>query len=400
MEDMRKPDQKHLSSFILGLLVFFVVSGAYAAMFLVVRSSSESLSRIQGAFTNCYESIQNQRSALSHPDMQDVGPAVDFEAMDAAVLRFKELSAILWMHRNENSALAMEIAWNDWKRESKQQLQPTIESRQLLQALKNARIQLGDLNRRTRDAFDLAIFLLGLLFSLGTAGFIAFYARLRQSRLKEEFAAEHLKRALESEDEIRRAIALELHDGIAQDIAAARMLCERAGSKEADTQNLVHRAAQTLGDVNHKIRILCTELRPPALEILGLQEALRTFCDTESSRLAKTFTFISETEIPRLARRVEGNLYCILREAIINAAKHSRTGDVEVRSRIINSGKGGPVLVIEVLDHGFDAMTRHMNQGIGLGLAAMKERAEQIGADLLINLDPDGSLIRVTITIS
>ena len=97
---------------------------------------------------------------------------------------------------------------------------------------------------------------------------------------------------------------------------------------------------------------------------------------------------------------MEGNLYCILREAIINAAKHSRTGDVEVRSRIINSGKGGPVLVIEVLDHGFDAMTRHMNQGIGLGLAAMKERAEQIGADLLINLDPDGSLIRVTITIS
>jgi len=399
MEGMRKPDREQLSSFILGILVFLVVSGAYAAMFLVVRRSSESLYRIQGAFTSCHDSIQGQRLAQSFPDMWDESPAVDIEAMDVAVKRFKELSAILWKPRNNSSAIVMDIVWNEWKQTSDKHPLPPYESRQLLQALKNARIQLSDLNRSTRDAFDLVIFLSGLLFSLGTAGSIAFYARLQQSRLKEEFAAENLKKALASEDEIRKTIAMELHDDIAQDVAAARMLCERAGGMEADTRNLVNRAARTLGDVNHKIRILCTELRPPALEELGLHEALRTFCDTESGRQAKALTYFSDTEIPRLASQVEGNLYRIVREAIINAAKHSRDGDAEIRSRIIQSGKGCKDLVIEVIDRGYNDSSRDKHRGYGLGFAAMKDRAEQIGADLLIRLEPDGSLIRVTLAL-
>ena len=399
MKGMRKPDQGHIYAFILGILFFLVVFGAYAAMFLVGRRSSEALDRIQNTFANCYDSIQDQRLAASYPEAQENWIPVDINAMDAAVNRFKELSAILWMPRSKSPAIVMDIAWNDWKQASGRQPLPPYESRQLLHAIRMAKEQLGTLNRNTSDAFDLVIFLSGLLFSLGTAGSIAFYARLQQSRLKEEFAAENLKKALESEDEIRKTIAMELHDDIAQDVAAARMLCERAQGQNDESPNLIHRAALTLGEVNNKIRVLCTQLRPPALEELGLQEAIRTLCDTESERQAKSLIFLAETEIPRLPTQVEGNLYRILREAIINAAKHTSNGDAEVRSRITHTGKGHKELVIEVRDHGYDQLAYNEYRGYGLGLTAMKERAEQIGADLQIKLDPGGSLVRIILAL-
>lgn len=364
-------------------------------MFLVGRRSSEALDRIQTSFGNCYDSIQDQRIVEAFPGTQNEWPPVDRETMDAAVRRFKELSAILWIPRSKSPSIVIDIAWNDWKQATEKVPLPQNESRQLLRALRLAGIQLSELNHNIRDAFDLVIFLSGLLFSLGTAGSIAFYARLQQSRLKEEFSALNLNKALESEDAIRKTIAMELHDDIAQDVAAARMLCERAEGLEAEAPSLVHRAALTLGEVNHKIRILCTELRPPALEELGLHEAIRTLCDTESERQAKSLTFLPETEIPRLPGQVEGNLYRIVREAIKNASKHSREGDAEVRSRITLTGRGCKDLVIEVRDRGFDELARNRYRGYGLGLAAMKERAERIGAELLINLDPGGSLVRV-----
>jgi signal transduction histidine kinase len=397
MEEMRKPDQGQLSAFILGTLFFLLLFGAYASMFLVGRRSSQALDSMRDTFARCYESIQNQQLAEAIPGIQADWLPVDLEAMDTAVERFKELSAILWMPRSKSPAIVMDIVWNDWKEAARNQPLPQYESRQLLHAIRLAGNQLGQLNRSTNDAFDLVIFLSGLLFSLGTAGSIAFYSRLQQSRLKEEFAADNLKKALESEDGIRKTIAMELHDDIAQDVAAARMLCERAQGSEADVRNLIHRAALTLGEVNHKIRILCTELRPPALEELGLNEAIRTLCDTESERRAKSLVFLAEAEIPRLPTQVEGNLFRIIREAIINAVKHTTDGDAEVRARINQNGKGRKELVIEVRDHGSNNAPENRFQGSGLGLTAMRERAEQIGAELLIKLDSDGSLIRVTL---
>ena len=399
IKGMRKPDQGPRSSFLLGILFFLVVFGAYAAMFLVGRRSSEALDKIQTTFSNCYDSIQDQRLSASFPEAQENWLPVDIHAMDTAVDRFKELSAILWMPRNKSPAIVMNNAWRDWKLAANKHPLPPYESRQLLFAIRLAREQLSTLNRNTSDAFDLVIFMTGLLFSLGATGAIAFYARLQQSRLKEEFAADNLKKALESEDEIRKTIAMELHDDIAQDVAAARMLCERARGLEPEAPNLIHRAALTLGEVNNKIRILCTQLRPPALEELGLHEAIRTLCDTESERQAKSLVFLADSGIPRLPAQVEANLYRIIREAIVNATKHTRNGDAEVQARITQTNKGSKNLVIEIRDHGYNEMTRSRYQGYGLGFAAMKERAEQIGADLLIKLDPEGSLVRIVLAL-
>jgi nitrate/nitrite-specific signal transduction histidine kinase len=83
----------------------------------------------------------------------------------------------------------------------------------------------------------------------------------------------------------------------------------------------------------------------------------------------------------------------------MNASKHSRDGDAEVRCRIVHKAKGSRELILEVRDLGYDEADRNRHRGYGLGLTAMKERAGQIGADLFIKLDPGGSLVRVILAL-
>jgi signal transduction histidine kinase len=198
---------------------------------------------------------------------------------------------------------------------------------------------------------------------------------------------------------------MELHDDIAQDIAAARMLCERMNTPRASTPELASRAATTLGDVNQKIRSLCTELRPPALEQTGLQEAIRTLCEAEAERHSRPLRFISGGGIPRLQSQIEANLYRIIREAVVNAMKHARYGSIEVSIRMTGADSSQASLTIEIQDSGYEQESRADKQagsqagsrGFGFGIAAMQERAALIGAALSVQLDPEGSVVRIMV---
>ncbi|MGD9939722.1 MAG: ATP-binding protein [Clostridia bacterium] len=412
---MHRPEFRRFPTELLGILFFLILVFTYAAIFMVDRRSDEALISLQNAFDTTYEGIQELRIAsLTNPAaaaLQVDGPLqvpavlqmVDTARMDTAISRFKNLSTIQWLPRQEDPAIRLEQAWQAWLEALAYQPSPEKENLQLLGTIKLADTYLEELRLRTTDAFDLIIFLSGVLFSLGTSGSIAFYARLRQSQLKEEFSAANLKKALESEDEIRRTIAMELHDDIAQDIAAARMLCERMDTTGPNTPGLASRAATTLGDVNQKIRTLCTELRPPALEETGLQEAIRTLCEAETERHSRPLRFIPGGDIPRLKSLIEANLYRIIREAVVNAMKHARDGNIEVRIRVTGTDSNQSSLSIEIQDSGFEqesrtgrqAGTQASTRGFGFGITAMQERAALIGAALSVQLNPAGSMVRI-----
>jgi signal transduction histidine kinase len=397
---MHGTEFRRIPTELLGILFFLILVFTYAAMFMVGRRSEEALVSLQHTFATTYEGIQELRiTSLANPDKA----SIQFEAasMDAAISRFKNLSSIQWLPRQESPAIILEQAWQAWLAALAYHSSPEVESLRLLKAIKLADAHLEELRLRTTDAFDLIIFLSGVLFSLGTSGSIAFYSRLRQSQLKEEFAAVNLKKALESEDEIRRTIAMELHDDIAQDIAAARMLCERMDKSGSGTYELASRAASTLGEVNQKIRTLCTALRPPALEETGLKEAIRTLCEAEAVRHSKPLRFIPGGDIPRLQSQLEANLYRIIREAVVNATKHARDGSIEVRTWVTGTDDSQASLSIEIQDSGFEqdpqSSTQATNRGYGFGITAMQERAALIGATLSVQLNPAGSIVRITV---
>ena len=394
---MHRPELKRLPAGLLGILFFLILVCTYAAMFMVERRSEKAIVKLQQTFASSYIGVQEARIASLVNQQAGLMRITEAEEMNAAIRQFINLSSIQWVSQQENPAELLSKAWQDWLEASTRHSNPEPESIQLLNAIILAVEQLEELKIRTTDAFDLIIFLSGVLFSLGTSGSIAFYSRLRQSRLKEEFAAANLKKALESEDAIRRTIAIELHDDIAQDIAAARMLCERMHHTEIGDSALASRAARTLGEVNQKIRILCTDLRPPALEQTGLAEAVRALCETESHRLSHSLRFLPQGEIPRLPAEVEANLYRIIREAVVNASKHALEGAIDVRSRVSRTESSQSLLIIEIQDIGFEQSVNNSTRGFGFGITTMQERANLIGADLTVLLDPAGSLVRIVL---
>ena len=94
---------------------------------------------------------------------------------------------------------------------------------------------------------------------------------------------------------------------------------------------------------------------------------------------------------------VEANLYRIIREAVVNASKHALEGAIDVRSRVSRTESSQSLLIIEIQDIGFEQSVNNSTRGFGFGITTMQERANLIGADLTVLLDPAGSLVRIVL---
>jgi signal transduction histidine kinase len=136
-------------------------------------------------------------------------------------------------------------------------------------------------------------------------------------------------------------------------------------------------AQQLDRDVDH----LVWELRPTALDDLGLQAALATHIQTWSKRAGITAELhVSGLTDDRLASSAETTLYRIAQEALTNVAKHSRARHVGV---IVERRADQVVLIVEDDGVGFDPGDA-ATTGQGLGLSGMQERASLVGAKVQV----------------
>jgi two-component system sensor histidine kinase UhpB len=207
---------------------------------------------------------------------------------------------------------------------------------------------------------------------------------------------------LTAQEQERKRIARELHDETSQVLTSLlislKVLEESINSDEArlrieDTRSLVH---QTL----RAIRNLSIDLRPSALDDLGLLPALRWYIKEYQQKCKIDVEFVANSFKERLPSELETALYRIVQEALTNTAKYAnatkaRVSVVEeqdqVSATISDNGKG------------FDAHTllKLPWQERGLGLAGMHERATLLGGSLLINTEPGrGTTIQVTIPLT
>jgi signal transduction histidine kinase len=139
-----------------------------------------------------------------------------------------------------------------------------------------------------------------------------------------------------------------------------------------------------------RARDLMAELRPLALDDFGLVAALRTFAESHGPRLKLPIDVVGKDVTPRPSRPVEGALFRIAHEAIVNAARHASASRIEVR---VEAAAGRVVLTVEDDGVGFDAAS----PGSGpdhWGLKYMRERALAIGGALHVRTSP-GSGTRI-----
>jgi PAS domain S-box-containing protein len=209
-------------------------------------------------------------------------------------------------------------------------------------------------------------------------------AEIGERERAERARTELLGRLVFAQEDERRRIAREMHDQFGEQltalghrIASLKDACHRQPDLQAPIEALEIVAHQLDRDVDH----LVWELRPTALDDLGLRAALSNYVRTWAERVGISAQLhTTGLQDDRLPSEAETTLYRIAQEALTNVAKHSRAGNVEV---ILERRADHVLLIVEDDGMGFDPGDSEAT-GHGLGLLGMQERASLVGATLQI----------------
>ena len=199
--------------------------------------------------------------------------------------------------------------------------------------------------------------------------------------------SEMLRGVVNAQEQERQRVARDLHDTLGQQLTGLRLKLEGLKShykgKPAMVKALDEIQNQAL-QIDKEVSFLAWELRPTALDNLGLRNALGNYVVGWSKNYKIPAEFhTASLRKKRLAPEIEINLYRIAQEALNNVLKHASASNVEV---MLEYGEGDVVLVVEDNGVGFDAAARSKpnKQGRGLGLIGMRERAALLGGTLEI----------------
>lgn len=205
-----------------------------------------------------------------------------------------------------------------------------------------------------------------LLMGLAATAFSVLMLNLARSREEAELSRALARHALQVQEEERRRLARELHDGLGQELYALKLAVQTGQDAEELAARLMEQVAS-----------MARALYPPVLEKLGLAQALKA---TLGSLPAVQ---VECDEGPRLPAPLETALYRIAQEGVANALKHARATAITVhlsRStlRIADDGRGLP-----------------STPRLGLGLESMRERAHGVGATFSVE-SAAGTVLTVT----
>lgn len=198
-------------------------------------------------------------------------------------------------------------------------------------------------------------------------------------------------RALSEREGERRRIAAELHDQIGQTLTATTLqverLIERAPPELRDDAVAVR---ETILATIDDVRALARQLRPEALDELGLVPALTNLVERLAEQTGLQFDRELERGLPELGPDAELVVYRIAQEAITNAIRHSGAERISVALR-----SDGACVRLEVCDDGRGSSGR---RGDGTGLRTMRERALTIGAELDVTArEGHGTAVRLAV---
>jgi signal transduction histidine kinase len=209
----------------------------------------------------------------------------------------------------------------------------------------------------------------------------------RRQAEAERARTELLSRLVFAQEDERRRIAREMHDqfgeqltALSRGIDAMKQACAESPELSAHVVTLEKVARQLDRDVDQ----LVWQLRPTALDDLGLRAALANYVQDWSRRVdIPAELHISGLLDDRLAPDIETTLYRVAQEALTNVARHSQASRVEV---ILERQADAVLLIVEDNGVGFEAGEEP--PGEGFGLLGMQERASLIGATVEIESTP------------
>jgi signal transduction histidine kinase len=227
---------------------------------------------------------------------------------------------------------------------------------------------------------------------------IATYTVLRAWRRRAAHAdamARLMEKVVVAQEEERRRVAYDLHDGVAQLLVSAKQHLDTCADMSAVA---AARASQELamgldrlGQAITETRRMLLALRPAPIDEAGLVAAARESLEQAAQEAGWSVGFTENLNGLRVSAAVETALFRILQEALANARKHADASRVDVTLR-----REGDWLVLEVRDvgRGLPAGAAALD-GRGLGLSSMRDRARLLGGICTVRSQPgEGTLVQ------
>ena len=208
-------------------------------------------------------------------------------------------------------------------------------------------------------------------------------------------------RLMSLQDQERRRLARDLHDGLGQELAVAKMVLDKTLLQKparfpeetwVQASNIVDRAIQQVRTMSHL-------LHPPLLDEVGLISALSWYVDGLTKRSGiETSLEVQPREFPRLAAEVETAVFRIVQEALTNVFRHSEASKVW-----ITLAQREGTIVVAVRDDGKGISKRIAElqpDSVGVGIGGMKQRVREFGGELRLTNTHPGTLVELTIPCS
>ncbi len=184
----------------------------------------------------------------------------------------------------------------------------------------------------------------------------------------------------------RRYIARELHDEVGQVVVTMmvhlNLLEQKAGDPE-EVRRIADDMQVSLSSVSNMLHELAANLRPASLDHLGLEATLRQFLDQVNEKHGLKINLDYDVASERLSADLEISLFRILQESVNNILKHAQATQIDVMLK-----PRGDQLILMVEDDGVGFDPEEARRTKRLGLFGIRERAQAIGGDLVIESAP------------
>lgn len=204
------------------------------------------------------------------------------------------------------------------------------------------------------------------------------------NRRKDVLRQRLMQKVINTQEDERKRISRDIHDHLGQEMTALRLQLQAFREQLGNDAKLTERfdkVMETAENLDSAIDFIAWELRPAALEEIGLEAAINKYVRNWSNQFqAKAEVLAKIASDKRLPLEIEVNLYRIVQEALNNIAKHAKASNVGI---LLEKPEDKIVLIIEDDGVGFD-IEENINKNQGLGLIGMGERAALVNGEIEI----------------
>ncbi|MGG1527260.1 sensor histidine kinase [Peribacillus frigoritolerans] len=359
----------------------------------MVSTVSESKDEVFDIGEQCRKDFETLSKELDDVKIRVAIVITDSDALDSKARFARKRLSEVSMHFNHFSEEQVRDAY---ERAHKLQVDLQI-NRQLEKELRNRRDELELRLRGLQQTIDKAVHLvsqISVVQNYLTQDLKFVGEALQEAKRKQDFGL----KIIEAQEQERKKLSREIHDGPAQMLANVMMrsdLIERVQRERGPDEALVEiRSLKVMvRNALYEVRRIIYDLRPMALDDLGLVPTLRKYLQTtEDYNNGVNLNFVNLGQVKRLPSDMEVALFRLVQEAVQNSLKHADPKQIQVKLSI---SKEMVTVVVKDDGKGFDSSIQKEGS---FGLVGMRERVELQEGEMTIDSQPGaGTLVFIQI---